>query len=80
MYVSNTNKITKHHEQGGRDLIGGVYTRVSQKLHLGPSIGGKQYDYGYGSTDLMVLLLVRRPCGPLVAPLVQSGTVRVRVP
>ena len=25
MYVSNTNKITKHHEQGGRDLIGGVY-------------------------------------------------------
>ena len=24
MYVSNTNKITKHHEQGGRDLIGGV--------------------------------------------------------
>ena len=26
MYVSNTNKITKHHEQGGRDLIGGVYS------------------------------------------------------
>ena len=37
---------------------------------LGPSIGGKQYDYGYGSTDLIVLLLVRRPCGPR-APLVQ---------
>ena len=24
MYVSNTNKITIRHEQGGRDLIGGV--------------------------------------------------------
>ena len=43
MYVSNTNKITKHHEQGGRDLIGGVYVsfvvigdeyKTFQELHV----------------------------------------------
>ena len=31
-YASNTNKITKHHEPGGRDLIGGVYTALQRSV------------------------------------------------
>ena len=46
MYVSNTNKITRHHEQGGRDLIGGVYS-YSQQADARHIVKETLYEYEY---------------------------------
>ena len=63
MYVSNTNKITKHHEQGGRDLIGGVYiggycTRINSDRALlggGSMSGTRTRTVPYGREDRRLL-------------------------